>query len=1324
VSHRKSNSFYMLPVLLSCCVFLVASAVIPLGLLCASDSNDSYEQTLPIKAIDFLSSLGVDTHITQSLDSAGQVISGLQYTGIRNIRDDATHDTALYEEYCNIHSTTGAMVDLLPIVDSDPNNIQDSLVQYEALAACGALLAAEGPNEPDNFPFSYNGQTCGGAAAVTYVSCAAYQSALYTAVHADSKLAGRPVWAQTEPGFEPDNQGLQYLVIPSGTSADQPSGTVYADFANLHNYVEGNGQDSVQDNQAWYAESNGASQGSWDGVDGEFIGTTWREGFTAAALSKGPTLPKVTTETGWPTNGSITQDQQGKLFVNLYLSAMKLNWSRTFIYMMFDEPGQGNYGLFASNASSSSPISPKLSATYIQTLTRILSDTTSEFKPVALDYFVAEEPATVHDLLIQKSNGTYELAVWDDRPVGEGSDEVTVNLGSSFPTVNLYDVTSGSIPIRTLSNVTSVPLTLTDHAIILELEPAPQSLQKGTRSPSLTPGSTSFRAATLAPAVPLTLGPKTSLTSTANETSTSVSGFSISGYYEIGSQLVLSTQYSQAPSPLVETAANPIGSNAYENWSITPVNGSWTICDYDAGQGYAGCLMDDGNSTLDLGYDTWTIAPYGSGYSLQNTRTGHYIGTLPLTAGSTAPLSSTPVAIALTPLTSTDPTPSATPTPAQTAVFKWRAVASVDASGSGTVTFGSTAHGDFLTFFALSVGASGPISCPSGWTAFSCGTRYNGFSPTDYITACYQWWYTGYPTTVSTGSVSYPEAVVRDYSGVTAVDSCQTLPPANGGITSATSEAIPAFHTATISNSETYVGFEASTNALTAGSSGWSDTTLEDVQWGTYDGDFNIASAGTVPAGQSFTQSTGNASLGYAVTLEPGNAPPAPTPTPTPTPTPADSPTATPSPTPSGTNVTVNYASSVGSGSPLVFGVNDMPMNNNALDAAEQNIGMRFVRFDPSLWQTPPTTTTASYQAALSEGCPTGSVCDPSTWDWAASIPQIPEAISLGMKVIAVFAGLPPWDSTTGTMWGMPSNVAVFQDIVKKVYQHYQGYISYVEINNEPDCNGLTQAQYAQFYYYEAQAIRSIDPSVPLGGPVVCSPSNLPGYVSAIQGNSSVPSSWLNFISFHYYANTSAFPTTASGYGLPVFVSEWNADSNCSDTSADQSGPNVTAYAASELIFGLTQAFAGTNYYDAISYDVGSDCDLYVTGSSTGSYTGQLYYESRAFQLLSVSLGLGNGTSTLYSTALTGGPAVGAINSAGQVVAADANWSDSTPTVTFQLSNLPFAGAVNVETYLADAGSNTGASPISNTNMMVSNGSLSIPVTLTAESVAGVVVTP
>ena len=66
--------------------------------------------------------MGVCTHHIQGIESTAAIEAGLRYTGIRNIREDGTYNTALIADLCTIHSATGAMVVELPIVDADPNN--------------------------------------------------------------------------------------------------------------------------------------------------------------------------------------------------------------------------------------------------------------------------------------------------------------------------------------------------------------------------------------------------------------------------------------------------------------------------------------------------------------------------------------------------------------------------------------------------------------------------------------------------------------------------------------------------------------------------------------------------------------------------------------------------------------------------------------------------------------------------------------------------------------------------------------------------------------------------------------------------------------------------------------------------------------------------------------------------------------------------------------------------------------------------------------------------------------------------------------------------
>ena len=217
----------------------------------------------------------------------------------------------------------------------------------------------------------------------------------------------------------------------------------------------------IVNNNAWGAEAPATLEGSWDGPYVEY-GVTWHKGFRGYSVSQLQMLPKVTTETGWTTVGknSISEDQQGKLFMNLYLDAFKRGWSYTFIYMLRDDPSQGYWGLFHTDYT------PKLSGTYLHNLTTILADNSSSFTPGQINYSISNEPATVHDLLLQKSNGTMELIVWGEQV--NGHNNVTVNLGGAYKFVKVYDPTIAASKAKMYSDVSSIPLTLSDHALIIE----------------------------------------------------------------------------------------------------------------------------------------------------------------------------------------------------------------------------------------------------------------------------------------------------------------------------------------------------------------------------------------------------------------------------------------------------------------------------------------------------------------------------------------------------------------------------------------------------------------------------------------------------------------------------------------------------------------------------------------------------------------------------------------------------------------------------------------------------------------------------------------
>ena len=396
----------------------------------------------------FLSSLGVNTHVDQGYD-ASFYAPALRYLGVRNIRDSQRNLSSTIM----LHEQSGVRVDLLG------SDVASLLLAAKTLAKADALLSIEGPNEPNNFPITYNGKQGGGRTA-SWLPVALLQKDLYSAVKSDPELAQYPVFHVSEGGAETDNVGLQYLTIPDGSHTRLPDGTQFADYANVHNYVSGVRTGYV-DNQAWQA-ADPTLNSSWDGLYKGY-GRTWMRQFRGYSDDQLQTLSRVTTETGWDAATTKEERIQGTVLVNTYLAQFKRGWRYTFIYELGEgEGGGGHQGLFREDWT------PKLAATYIHNLTTILADKERRANLGQLDYHIAGQPSTVHDLLLQKSNGVFYLVVWGEKV--EGANEINIGLGGTRKQVAVYDTTMGVAPIETLTNIADVPLSVTDHALILEID--------------------------------------------------------------------------------------------------------------------------------------------------------------------------------------------------------------------------------------------------------------------------------------------------------------------------------------------------------------------------------------------------------------------------------------------------------------------------------------------------------------------------------------------------------------------------------------------------------------------------------------------------------------------------------------------------------------------------------------------------------------------------------------------------------------------------------------------------------------------------------------
>ena len=161
-----------------------------------------------VSADAFLSSLGVDIHVDQGVSGASY-IAPLRYLGVRNVRDEGRNSPQIQL----IHRQTGIRLDLV-----GEGDLEGTISTGKALAASGALMAFEGPNEPNNFPITYRGQRGGGAG--SWAPIAQFQEDLYRAVKSDPNLQHYPVFTVSEAGAETDNVGLQFLTISDWRGSD------------------------------------------------------------------------------------------------------------------------------------------------------------------------------------------------------------------------------------------------------------------------------------------------------------------------------------------------------------------------------------------------------------------------------------------------------------------------------------------------------------------------------------------------------------------------------------------------------------------------------------------------------------------------------------------------------------------------------------------------------------------------------------------------------------------------------------------------------------------------------------------------------------------------------------------------------------------------------------------------------------------------------------------------------------------------------------------------------------------------------------------------
>ncbi len=443
---------------LLCCSIALALVV---GLPLAAGAT----ATTAVRTTDFLNGIGIVTTFPDRGQPIEKTIEMVKYVGFRWVRGGIEGLTdkgpTTVQTYLDLHERAGVRFSWGLV--SGGSDLKKLIETARPLAAADALLAFEGNNEPNNWGVTYQGEK-GGGHAPSWIAVAKLQRDLYGAVKSDPLLKKYPVWSLSENGAQRDNVGLQFLTIPAGAGTLMPDGTKYADYANCHNYFYHPNSPHPADNKTWNAADPGPAC-KVDGLYGNY-GVTWAKHFRGYSEAELQTLPRVTTETGTTIGGAITEDIHALNLLTLYLDQYKRGWSYTSVYILrdrTDEGGNQKFGFYRPDYT------PRKAALYLHNLTTIFADKGTLAEPGKLDYAIPEQPATVHDLLLQHSDGTFQLVVWGERLKGE--DRITANLGGTHPSVKVYDPTIGTDPVQTHSNVNSLTLTLTDHPLVIAIPP-------------------------------------------------------------------------------------------------------------------------------------------------------------------------------------------------------------------------------------------------------------------------------------------------------------------------------------------------------------------------------------------------------------------------------------------------------------------------------------------------------------------------------------------------------------------------------------------------------------------------------------------------------------------------------------------------------------------------------------------------------------------------------------------------------------------------------------------------------------------------------------
>lgn len=352
-----------------------------------------------------------------------------------------------------------------------------------------------------------------------------------------------------------------------------------------------------------------------------------------------------------------------------------------------------------------------------------------------------------------------------------------------------------------------------------------------------------------------------------------------------------------------------------------------------------------------------------------------------------------------------------------------------------------------------------------------------------------------------------------------------------------------------------------------------------------------------------------------------------------------------------GYKVSVDAGAVVNTCGNLIFGGCQTPSHTHSQNILPQFIdaGMNTIRMDFWIESIVPKLTSLEDYYNNVNDCQ-----NPDTWDYT-NMELLVLAKKAGMTTMAIIAYCPAWLSYNGNTKGVPKDMAVYTDLVRKIYSRYCQYIDYVEFYNEPGYFFTVEGSpytsmgkaLADMYIPCYEVVQSITPGKPMGGLSVVTHAD--GGVGGSTnrdffGDKRITTSNFNFYSHHVYSDygieTSKETVTRVkgelskfGFGdLPVWFTEWSSSINNAKDSVTYTGSKAHTFVGKCLINWMRDGITGAHHWNYMRAIAVNGNEAGVNADAHGMYawdaakkTGYLLPKAFVFKMMSRTLGLGKG---------------------------------------------------------------------------------------------------